>query len=564
VVEVAVVEVEAVGSVDLDVVSDADSGAESVVVVAPVDDSEHEARTIAAKPNSDQRAAIALIQGETLREWTEFHHPRGRIKQSAHSRPLPSTKRSKSPALHPAVPGRERFLTRGRLCLLDAQIVYPGVPIIIELEDDYLRPVMYRSDRFLMLAAAVVLTWLVAACSGIEPTAATSAPASPERPSEPTGRTVDSLTTTVHPASEEFTESESDGENCVSSEPAALADVPEGWFQLTPPPAARARAAVVWTGEYLLLIGGDTGLGGVVHDDVFSYDPELDIWSCVEPLPFAARDPRGVWTGTEVYVVAGPNTAVLAGQDNQWRQLPEPPHTKDLGLGRPGCCPPVAAVWTGDHPLIWGNTSRHLEVKDGSLYDPSSENWRTTSPAPMAINVGGGVWTGEELVVFGAHQDENNLSATHTPVGAAYTPETDSWRVLAEIPFGMAPQWIDIAWDGSRAVVVDHRHAAAAYDPATDTWHLLHHAPMESFGGVTLTEMNHGAVFAWDGYAAAILDPGTDTWLKIPTPATSIDPFRDGLDGVYGRPVSTGREVFFAGAAHEGHGNGLWKYSPED
>lgn len=120
--------------------------------------------------------------------------------------------------------------------------------------------------------------------------------------------------------------------------------------------------------------------------------------------------------------------------------------------------------------------------------------------------------------------------------------------MLAELPFGMSPQWIDIAWAGSVAVVVDDRHSAAVYDPDTDSWDQLPNVPMSSYGGVNLTELDRGAVFAWDGYAAAMLEPGADTWLTIPTPVTNVENPGQGIDGIYGQLVSTGTEVFFPGS----------------
>lgn len=59
-------------------------------------------------------------------------------------------------------------------------------------------------------------------------------------------------------------------------------------------------------------------------------------------------------------------------------------------------------------------------------------------------------------------------------------------------------------------------------------------------------------VLAWYCGLGALYEIASGTWKKIPPP-----------DGeIFGRPVSAGPVVLFAGAAHEGHANALWAHKP--
>ncbi|HET6713019.1 MAG TPA: hypothetical protein VFI59_04830 [Actinomycetota bacterium] len=42
-----------------------------------------------------------------------------------------------------------------------------------------------------------------------------------------------------------------------------------------------------------------------------------------------------------------------------------------------------------------------------------------------ALNLAAGVWTGEEMIVFGSLLDGRNIASTQTAVGALYDPKFD-------------------------------------------------------------------------------------------------------------------------------------------
>src|SRR6266545_2968066 len=90
------------------------------------------------------------------------------------------------------------------------------------------------------------------------------------------------------------------------------------------------------------------------------------------------------------------------------------------------------AIWTDQEMLIWGGSVRNerginIPVEDGWRYNPQANAWspmsRAGAPSPRTSN--SGVWTGQELIVWGGFS-----GGVRRNDGAAYNPRTDSWRLL--------------------------------------------------------------------------------------------------------------------------------------
>lgn len=330
---------------------------------------------------------------------------------------------------------------------------------------------------------------------------------------------------------------------------AAWQALPPGWSSLPAPPFVRARAVSVWTGSQLFFWGGDTDLGATHHDTGAAYDLAAGAWRRLPAAPLTGRSGAGaVWTGREVIIWGGwadhprGDGAAFDPAAERWRMLPRAP----LSPRRP-----VAAVWTGREMIVWGDASRAAATRDGAAYDPVADRWRPLPPAPLALNEANAVWTGEEMVVVGELLDGNNHSTTRYARGIAYDPELDRWRGLAAFP--LSPQASSVAWTGKDVLVWDYELTAGAYDPARDDWRKLPDLPLrfgECYPRSATTSEVMLARYCGQG---AVFDIATSGWQRVSAPPTTV----------YGRPVAAGPVVLFAGAAHEGVGNALWAYVPE-
>jgi len=89
------------------------------------------------------------------------------------------------------------------------------------------------------------------------------------------------------------------------------------WRRLSPMPSGRAGAAVVWTGKRILVWGGS--LNGDGKPPVFpahglAYDPKTNRWSTLPQAPLQGRlDPAAVWTGQQLILWGGDKPATPLG-----------------------------------------------------------------------------------------------------------------------------------------------------------------------------------------------------------------------------------------------------------
>jgi hypothetical protein len=237
--------------------------------------------------------------------------------------------------------------------------------------------------------------------------------------------------------------------------------------------AWRANAAMAWTGQELLIVGGSNGPG--IDQIAAAYSPVTDSW---RPLP----DPPGavdawenaitgpaLWTGSEMLIYA--EGLAFDPVTDEWRSIaspPGPPRTTET------------AVWTGDQLVVWGGCDASEPqcddfasgiLTDGFSYDPTSDEWRPIAASPLAAGVHPqGVWTGQDVLIYAGEVSEDEGATA-----AAYDPSSDSWRTMPNPP--LSPRrYATSAWTGNYFVLwggsgggVEYDDGAA-YDPETNTW----------------------------------------------------------------------------------------------
>jgi len=330
--------------------------------------------------------------------------------------------------------------------------------------------------------------------------------------------------------------------------------LPRGWSALEASPFAGTNAVSVWTGKELFYWGGNTDYDETQHAGSALYDPSARTWRRISNGPLGGRSWAGAaWTGKKVFIWGwwrnGPaelaDGALFDPASETWRMLPPSPLSPRA---------PIAVVWTGREVLVWGdaNTSAGSQQREGAAFDPSSGSWRMLPDAPRGLNLGHGIWTGEELIVFGALLDGNNFSATENAIGMAYDPEAGSWRLIA--PSRLSPQASGIAWTGSEMLAFDYELAAGAYDPTRDRWRDAGRIPLRFSEcgpeGIRTGEL----IVAWFCGWGATYDISGRSWRRMSEASGEL---------VYsGRPVSAGDVVLFVGAADDGGRNHFCAFRP--
>jgi hypothetical protein len=342
--------------------------------------------------------------------------------------------------------------------------------------------------------------------------------------------------------------------------PDVLGGLTSGWTELASPPDLRCCAATAWTGSELLVWSGYvyTGFSDEVEEsDGFIFDPISGRTRPMAPSPLTPRSvPASAWTGDELLVWGGQHAAGPPFHDDgaaydpatdSWRMLPPSPLSARVPL----------SVWTGSEWILWGTGIRRDDRPlDGATYDPDTNTWRSIATGPIELTDATAVWTGTEMIVFGAALHGGNHPETPTAIAAAYDPRADTWRTLPPSPLDTNSN--TAVWNGSELVALDYYHASAAYDPRTDSWRDLGRVPGDDCeGGLSGSVAIDGDVLAIDCGEALLFGKGSDGWVDV-TPA-------DGIFGFAFLPFASTQPMSAAlvfGIGDDFDPSGLFAYRP--
>lgn len=200
-----------------------------------------------------------------------------------------------------------------------------------------------------------------------------------------------------------------------------------------------------------------------------------------------------------------------------WTQLP----TTIGGEGSQG------VFWTGSVVIAMRTENGGGDVT-GEIWDPVTNSvgqiadsgliWRTSSAM---------VWTGSEVLLVGGSNGPGIEQ-----IGAAYNPQTDTWRELADPPVD-ADSWDNAlvgpaVWTGSEMLLWS---SGLAYYPAGDSWREIEASPLSERVGPA-SVWTGSQIIVWGGCYSegehcdeansgllsdgAIYSPESDSWTKLP------------------------------------------------
>jgi hypothetical protein len=308
---------------------------------------------------------------------------------------------------------------------------------------------------------------------------------------------------------------------------------PGAWEELPDAPIEpRLNHAAAWTDDRMIVWGG--GDADAVRADGAAWDPGAEEWRALPEAPIAARWAHHVfWTGDALLVwggTAGPDHLAECYVDGalydpvtgMWDEVPAAP-------GGARCA--AAGVWTGDELLVYGGYDAAGPPSPGDLhddgvaYDVAAGQWRSIPAAPVTARHGAeAAWTGSELVVYGGTgPDVEPLSD-----GAAYDPATGTWRTIADSPLSPRTGSVSV-WIGDALLIFGGRDSedggftdAAAYDPQADSWRELADVPvvLGTAEAVWTGDVAYVLGAAEEEGAAGFLAyvAAEDSWLERPEP----------------------------------------------
>lgn len=152
---------------------------------------------------------------------------------------------------------------------------------------------------------------------------------------------------------------------------------------------------------------------------------------------------------------------------------------------------------------------------------PATGTWTRLPDAPLSPRTGGiAVWTGTEALFFGGEIDHicpPNAScvsdSTRAKDGAAYDPESRTWRTIAPAPVTVGAHTPHALVGGTLVVIGDDR-TWHAYDVGQDRWRDLPKLPVTLHsGGLSALD---GRVYALGRDAVHVLDVERGQWSTLP------------------------------------------------
>jgi HAMP domain-containing protein len=213
-------------------------------------------------------------------------------------------------------------------------------------------------------------------------------------------------------------------------------------------------------------------------------------WTVARGGPGHFSPTSAFWTGDE-YFVTGKIGCCWAGETYRpstktWRRVPDPPR-------QPG----DEAVFTGK-AIIW--------QESGVAYDPARRAWDVlANPLPLPFADPLVVWMGHELAVIGGNTAAACRGECPGAIGAAaYSPDQDRWRRIAEPPVALSSAASAI-WDGKEVLLVDPlnglppQNFVGVYDPLRDVWQSLPPPGPQALGGSPVAAQRRVATFALEG-----------------------------------------------------------------
>ncbi len=340
-------------------------------------------------------------------------------------------------------------------------------------------------------------------------------------------------------------------------------------------PTARSSHSAVWTGQQLLVWGGDLGGGNAYSAGGAAYNPTTDQWQAIATFqaPTARASHTAVWTGTEMVIWGGSGTASYSTDHGRYN-LTAGTWAGVTAINAPAKRSGHVAVWTGGRMIVFGglNSTGLLGLTDaGGAYDPVADAWTALPSAglPEPRRFGTAVWTGTEMIVWGGLGDSVEL-ATGGRLACDANGLPTSWTAMSTVGAPSARTGHSAVWTGSKLIIWGGQSGGAnlgdgaIYDPATDTWTAL------PATGAPSARSYHVAV--WSGSEMLVFS-GEDASGTLPT-GSAYDPLRnrwrtlDTATGALSRSRSTGiwsgtQLVLFGGISAGSPVAALQKLTPQ-
>jgi len=190
------------------------------------------------------------------------------------------------------------------------------------------------------------------------------------------------------------------------------------------PLTARSGHSVIWTGEEVIVWGGESGDVGPALADGAAFDPTANTWRHIAESPLSPRAFHvAAWSGDEMLIVGVPDGAAYDPATDSWRSIADPP----VRLVTPNNVESAGSVWTGQELIIWDISSQEV-----AAYAPDLDTWRDLPSVDLGGDTGVLRWTGEALYAFA---DSVNSYPSDTALQGARLNQEGGWEAIVSAEF---------------------------------------------------------------------------------------------------------------------------------
>jgi len=286
------------------------------------------------------------------------------------------------------------------------------------------------------------------------------------------------------------------------------------------PIAIIAGRTSVWTGTEMI-VSGVTGAapdGSLLNSTevTLAYNPATHAWRRLAAPPKTDNYcRRGAVWTGKEMLIWGCGFVAFDPLANHWRRLSDPPARQGI------------VVWTGREMIGWGGGCCGDADAGGAAYNPDTDTWRKLAPSPLAAEQRPtGAWTGRELVLFvsGVDAASGKPSPARYARAAAYNPATDTWRRIAPLP--ERRNGATAVWTNGEIVIVGGMNgqgvrasAGLAYNPVSNHWRRLAAVAGHTEGASVWTGKR---LLIWDGHTARPTGLAYDRLIRAQRSATPL------------------------------------------
>jgi len=251
----------------------------------------------------------------------------------------------------------------------------------------------------------------------------------------------------------------------------------------TDEPDARFDFGGVWTGDSLLVWGGNLGGANNYSGQGAAYAPAADVWTAFEETgsPTPRARPMTGWSGMDFFVWGGYHSggylasgALYRPSIHRWRPI--------SAIGAPSERERAVSGWTGSRFFVWGGRNTRGALASGAVYDPVTDAWSPLTPEnqPSPRFGAASVFTTPRVFIWGG----GPVAAATSGTGAFLNIDGDglptSWSAMSPIGAPRARIGHTAVWTGSQLLICGGQDASsspladgASYDPVADQWTTL-------------------------------------------------------------------------------------------